>query len=209
MGHVIVTLGTYPWCSSNWQTIYYRIWETKASAPAKLLLNEDELGFIDEPIEAAVQPDDVLVEYTVEARDGWRRRQIRHYHVAPGKIERVDPVALSPRDFVLSWLDGPSKEAIQRSAWGVRAALDVWRRTVKDVPDFIDPTCHCKQRPELWQVGMEDAHIPPRPHAYFLVRWRPPYHFSMAGASTHPWADCVEKDPEADEFRTLFPGDAH
>ena len=100
LGHVIVTLGTYPWCSSNWQTIYYRIWETKASAPAKLLLNEDELGFIDEPIEAAVQPDDVLVEYTVEARDGWRRRQIRHYHVAPGKIERVDPVALSPRDFV-------------------------------------------------------------------------------------------------------------
>ena len=203
---LIATVGTQPpWCESNWYPIYYRFWQTKAGAPAKPLLDENETGRVDEPIGAAVWPDNVLIEYTVAARDGLRRRQVRHYHVAPGKIERIDPVALSPSDFVLSWVDGPSKEAIERSAPSVRAALEVWRRKVEDVPDFIDPTCRCKQRPDLWQVGMEDAQVPPRPRAYFLIRWRPPYHFSMVGVSTHPWPDCIEKDPEADEFRALFP----
>ena len=44
-----------------------------------------------------------------------------------------------------------------------------------------------------------------KPLGYFLIRWRPPYHFSMVGVSEQPWPNCTEKDPEADEFRTLFP----
>jgi hypothetical protein len=39
---------------------------------------------------------------------------------------------------------------------------------------------------------------------YFLVRWRPPYHFTMVEVSGHPKPACTEEDREADEPRTLF-----
>lgn len=66
---------------------------------------------------------------------------------------------------------------------------------------------HC-QRPDLWQVGItpadEKKNFEPKPEVYFLVRWRPPYHFTMVGAADKPRADCNQPDPEADEWRTLF-----
>jgi hypothetical protein len=42
------------------------------------------------------------------------------------------------------------------------------------------------------------------PTVYFLVRCRPPYHFTMVNISDKPWPRCTEKDPEADAWRTLF-----
>ena len=45
---------------------------------------------------------------------------------------------------------------------------------------------------------MEDRKV------YFLVRWRPPYRFTMVSVSDRPSPDCTEKDPEADEARSLF-----
>ena len=66
--HVIVTLGTYPWCSSNWQPIYYRIWQSYAGRPPAPLLDGNEIGYISEPIQAAVWADDVLIEYAVGQR---------------------------------------------------------------------------------------------------------------------------------------------
>jgi len=99
--HLVLTLGTNPWCSSNWQTIYYRIWQTSTGAGRpKLLLDESELGFLSEPVQASVWPDDVLIEYAVASIDGGvhNRRQIRHFVVKQGSIERVDPVVLGPRD---------------------------------------------------------------------------------------------------------------
>jgi hypothetical protein len=42
-------------------------------------------------------------------------------------------------------------------------------------------------------------------HLYLLVRWLPPYRFSMAGVSDRQWSGCTEEDPAADEPPTLFP----
>ena len=44
----------------------------------------------------------------------------------------------------------------------------------------------------------------PEPSVYFLVRWRPPYHFTMMDISDKPWPRCTQEDREADEWRTLF-----
>jgi hypothetical protein len=205
--HVIVTLGTYPRCSSNWYPIYYRIWQTKSGEPTKLLLDENEVAFLAEPIQAAVWADDVLIEYAVGSIDGdvHNRRQIRHFAVKQGMIERIDPVVLSPRDFVDHWISGSSKEVLAQTAPDLKAALDNWSRRFKGPFEFIDPACHCTQKPDLWQVGVRDP-TSERPLGYFLIRWRPPYHFSMAGVGAKPWPDCTGEDPEADAFHTLFPG---
>jgi hypothetical protein len=205
--HLVVTLGTHPWCTSSWQPIYYRIWQARfGSGEPKLLLNENEIGFIAEPIQVSVWPEDVLIEYAVSSIDAGvhNRRQIRHYVVKRGTIQRVDPVVLGPRDFADHWLSGPSNEILGRTAANVRTALENWRRKFKGPFEFIGPTHHCTQERDLWQVGVQNPESE-RPLGYFLMRWRPPYHFSMVGVSEHPWPNCAEKDRQADEFRTLFP----
>lgn len=51
--HLIVTTGVFPWCSSVWQPIYYRVWETKSTfAEPRLLLDDKEQADIADPIYA-------------------------------------------------------------------------------------------------------------------------------------------------------------
>jgi hypothetical protein len=69
-GDIIVTLGTYPWCTSNWQPVYYRVWHAKADGPPKLLLDKSEIGYISAGIVGAVSLGDVLIEYAVASIDG-------------------------------------------------------------------------------------------------------------------------------------------
>jgi hypothetical protein len=209
--HLVVTLGTYPWCSSNWQPIYYRIWQVKAGArQAKLLLDENEIGFISVPVQGSVGPSEVLIEYAVASADGGvhNRRQIRHYVLKQNTLERVDPFALSPRGFTDYWITGPSKEILARTAASVRSAFENWSRKFKGPFEFIDSTLHCRPERDLWQVGVQNPDTETS-LGYFLIRWQPPYHFSLVGVSEHPWPNCTEPDPQADEFRTLFPDQDH
>jgi hypothetical protein len=70
--------------------------------------------------------------------------------------------------------------------------------------EFTYPTMHCPTTPDLWQVGI-DLGDPPQ-SLYFLVRWRPPYQFTMVNVSDHPSPDCTEPDRQLDEERrTMFP----
>lgn len=205
--HFVVTLGKFPWCTSNWQPIYYRIWRTNTvDQRSKLLLDGNEIGFISEPIVASAWPDDVLIEYAVGSVDVGvhNRRQVRHYVMEGDTIKRVDPFVLGPRDFVDHWLQGPSDEILRRTQANVRISVEDWRRRFNGPFEFIQRTHHCTQISDRWQVGVGNAKTE-RPLGYFLVQWRPPYHFSMVGISDHSWPNCVKEDPEADQFRTMFP----
>jgi hypothetical protein len=209
--HLILTLGNNPWCTSNWQPVYYRVWQTKSSyREPKLLLDESDFSFLANfpPILGSVGPKDVLIEYTVGSGDSLAQ-EIRHYVVKEDQIQRVDPIALSPRAFADAWLRYPWAESSRWSEPGVRAAHRTWHEKRKGPlvsGEFIGPTLHCAQKPDLWQVGIDFGHSG-KEHAYeyFLIRWRPPYRFTMAGVSDHPWPGCAQEDPEADESRTLFP----
>ena len=57
--------------------------------------------------------------------------------------------------------------------------------------DFPGPTLRCSGNPDLWQVS---THLHDAPEMYYLVRWRPPDHFAMAGVSVHPYPDCTGED---------------
>jgi len=72
--------------------------------------------------------------------------------------------------------------------------------------EFTYPTMHCGLKPDLWQAGIDFRDEKKPDPEYFLVRWGPPYWFSMVDVSNRPWAGCTERDPEADEDRTLFAG---
>ncbi len=206
LGFRILKLGEYQWCTSNWRSVYHRLWAVTPSG-SKLLLDKQEGTFLrnDPPIQGSVGPDDVPIEFATASVDVavHNREAIRHYSVRE-RVQRVDPIALSPRDFVDEWLTQPWSEA---GAWTTGTLEKQHNELHADsvFGEFLDPTFHCRT-PDLWQVGV-DFTPDSKSHdlTYFLVRWRPPYRFSMVDVRKTPWPNCTEKDPAADEWRTLFP----
>ncbi len=204
----VLTLGTSPWCSSNWQAVYVRLWTlSTAGNEPRLLLDKAETGYLgasDEPVQGTIGHDDVLAEYEVGSLDGGvhSRRRVLHYACRSDGVERIDPVALGPRDFVEEWLAQPWAES---SRWSLASARDALEKTHRETgrDEFIGPTRRCRM-PDLWQVGLGATRGKQAP-IYFLVRWRPPYRFTMIAASHKPAPTCAEEDPGADEERALFP----
>jgi hypothetical protein len=203
-----MTLGNKEWCTSLWHSVYYRVWRLDPSG-AKLLIDGSEIayqrtgayviGSIGRDWENDSGPVDAVIEYARRGVDTDLHETVRHFLIDGDKVRRVDPVALSPRDFVDEWLTREWKES---STWSASAELQRWHRKMHAdvVWGGFSYTMHC-QTPDLWQVTFRlDRAVP----YYFLVRWRPPYHFTMTNVSDKPWPRCTEKDPEADAWRTLF-----
>lgn len=208
-GHLILTLGKNPWCASNWQPVYYRVWRVSARK-STLLLDQSEYAFEAELIHGSVTFDDVVVEFRVGSIDGavHNRAAVGHYKMRGDKLERVGPVALSPRDFVDEWLTHFWTESLAWSESSSRAVLSDWHKKLNTdhvSGEFLAPTMHCTTIPDLWQVGVEFNVEKSPEDIYFIVRWKPPYSFTMVGISTKETKDCIEEDRAADSDRTLFP----
>jgi len=151
---------------------------------------------------------DVLIEFRGRSVDVGvlQRETVRHFLIDGDRVTRVDPVALGPRDFVDEWVTRPWEESVR---WSGSASLRRWYANLQTDPVFrqFGETMHCGT-PDLWQVTFAPSapkwNSARQPGVYFLVRWRPPYHFTMVDVSAKPWPRCIEKDPDADAWRTLF-----
>jgi hypothetical protein len=214
----ILTLGNASGCESSWHSVYYRVWRVESSG-SKLLIDGSEWawmradnyaeGSIGRDMRNANSPLDVLIEFAESSIDGavHSREAIRHFFIEGDRARRVDPVALSPRDFVDEWMTRPWNES---AAWSESPTLRQWHRELHAdfvAGRFIDASMRC-QTPDLWQVTVEPdnaaKNFQPGAKLYFLVRWLPPYHFTMMSISDKPWPRCVQADREADQWRTLF-----
>ncbi len=211
----IMTLGNKSGCSSAWHPVYYRIWRVDSVGP-KLLLERSEMawrrtetflvGSIAQGTDGVV---DALIEFTEKSVDNGvhNREAIRHFKIEGDRVKRVGPVALSPRDFVDEWLTRPWSESAN---WSYSASLRASHQRIHSdyvAGYFISPTMHC-ETPDLWQVDFEniDEKQPQDSNAnvYFLIRWTPPYRFTMMNVSNKTWPKCNQPDEEADAWRTLF-----
>lgn len=214
----VLTLGNEWGCASAWHQVYYRIWRVDSQG-SKLLLEGSDGAYLrgQEYILGSIVhtpmhfsgPVDVVVEYTKRSIDvGVHNREaIYHYLIDGDKVRRVAPVALGPRDFVDEWMTNSWDETSQ---WSASPTLRPWHEKLHAgviFGDFLHQTAHC-ETPDLWQVGYqpsdEKTNSAPKPDVYFLIRWTPPYRFSMAGVNDKPWPRCTTIDPEADAWRTLF-----
>jgi hypothetical protein len=215
--YVVLTLGSEPWCSSVLHDVYYRAFRLGPDPEARPLVEGAERAWVGDypPIRGSVTANEVLVEFTVIGGLGSDNYQaVRHYIIDHDKVERIDPLALRPRDFVSEWLNHDWKESAFWSESANRRLMLEWHRKLHSdrIPgEFIYPTMHCPTKPDLWQVGV-DFSDPPTPigtkpkGTYFLVRWRPPYQFTMVQVGDRPSSVCTEEDRKADdEYRTLFP----
>ena len=204
--HLIVTTGVFPWCSSVWQPIYYRVWQTKSTDPdARLLLDDKEQADILAPIHARASRNEVFIEFQVIAADAMRVSEFLHYVTENTRLRRTDPVALTPQNFVSFWLRHPWTEVSEWRAPAGLAALKAWRERYNGTnSEFTSPTRRCTAHPDLWQVTTNPAADPSDGIHYFLIRARPPFRFTMVAASDRPWADCTEDDPAIDNAPDFF-----
>jgi hypothetical protein len=216
--YLVLTLGSQPSCQSTWHDAYYRVFRLGPDPEALPLVDGTEWAHIDgePPIHGSVTTTDVLVELTIAGGvEGGMYRAVRHYRIDRNGVKRIDPLALSPHDFVSEWLiHGWKESAFWSEDDNRRSMLDWYNKLHKDGAhgELIYPTMHCPTTPDLWQVGV-DFSDPPTPldapprGTYFLVRWRPPYQFTMVEVSDRPSPACTEQDRQADESRTLFPAE--
>jgi hypothetical protein len=206
-GHLILTIGKHTWCSSNWRPLYYKVWELNASSgERRALLNEDAVAFLDAPTQGRVTRNDAYVKYSVDGLEGGSRDpELRHYVLENGKLRREDPVAVSPKDFASFWLRNDFKDVARWTEQASRSRIAAWRNEHKaHFEEFGFPSKRCTKHPGVWQLSTGYGDYPNETQVYFLVRWRPPYHFTMESASGFPLADCTEEDPDADELILLF-----
>ena len=210
---LVLTLGSAPWCSSNLRSVYYRLWRTYADDyNAKLLLDREETAYLgnhDTPIQGSIGREDALIEFAVASKDPGvhNRPAVRHFVVHGNTVERTGPIALSPRDFAEEWLATPWEESKLWSQPPPSAALQHEHDVVLSGVDNGEfaATHHCTDSPDLWQVAL-DPSDKKKGTSYFLIRWQPPYRFTMVRVADHASPSCTEKDPAADdEYRTLFP----
>jgi hypothetical protein len=219
---LVLTLGYSPWCASNWQAIYTRLWRAAPNdpAPKPLIDTNDTLYMGDDGVAASNLTDhDVLLQFRGQSIDGGIlvRPVVRHYLVGDhDQINRVAPIALNPDDFVDEWLSGDWKDAVKWSALTNRStALAQWHKSMHRqfiFGDFDGQPTQCTADPTLWQVGFtlskgldDDPH--PQIAAHFLVRWMAPYGFTMVDVRSDRFPGCDEVVDQPDDLGTLFPVD--
>jgi len=219
---LVLTLGYSPWCSSNWQGLYTRLWRASPAdtTPKPLIDTDDTLYMGDDGVAAENLTDhDVLIQFRGRSIDGGVlvRPVVRHYLVGDhDHIEWVAPVALNPADFVDEWLRNDWKDAVKWSALTRRStAMAQWHNTMHRhflFGEFDGPPTRCKADPTLWQAGFtlskgldDDPH--PEIAAHFLVRWMAPYGFTMVDVRSDKFPGCDQVVDQPDDFGTLFPVD--
>lgn len=121
---LVLTLGFSPWCQSNWQMIYTRLWRTSptALAPKPLLDRKDELYIGDYFIAAGrVANSDALIEFNGRSLDEGTLvgRHVLHYAIGPSdRLTRIAPFAHNPTSFVDEWLQTPGRRPVAGSTPG-------------------------------------------------------------------------------------------
>jgi hypothetical protein len=169
---------------SVWQTFYIRVFRLDASQT--LLLQEAPTANIDDA-SARLEPAGVLIEFSGFSVDAGIlvRKYVLHYTVDADSVRRIDPIALSPQDFVEEWLARPWDEI---SAW-TEPRLTEWHSKLhKDhVGGEYDAVRRCT-KPGEWQVSiyLGDGDNP----SYFSVLDRGEYRFRMLDISETPREEC-------------------
>jgi hypothetical protein len=197
-------------CGSNWNELDYRLFRIgPGPQPAVALFSSTHTFFIDENLNVKLTPQDLLVELNDEAMfPGYRRTYVLHYSIGSQGVERTDPVALQPQDFVHEWLTRPWEEMQSRS--GASDTLAKWHKLVGGSGDyqFVQP---CINRPGFIQVDVDfdsigGRELPEPLSVYFLVKDKGNYSYEMSEISFERQEGCPGETPPADysELPSLF-----
>jgi len=213
---LVTALGYSPWCSSNWQSLYTKLWQAsrETTTPPALIDRQDSLYMGDVFVAGAhLTNHDLLVQFTGPSIDGAAlvRPHSLRYQIGPNHaVKRVAPVALDPQAFTEEWLTRPWAEA---SHWlspsadrTALAKLHAEEQHGYITGEYEGSAKRCRGSTSLWQVAyMQDADQDTLPR-YFKVQWTAPYDFNLVAASTKPFPGCDQTAAAPPStIGTLFP----
>ncbi len=135
-----------------------------------------------------------------------------HYSLGSDGVQRIDPVALQPQDFVHEWMIRPWDEMRWRSS----DSLEKWHKFLHADPvygkyEFAQP---CAERPGVTQVGVAfdgigDREMPEPLDVYFLVEDQGGYRYKMSEISFNRQEGCPGEaqatEATYDNLPSLFP----
>jgi hypothetical protein len=185
-GRLVLATGLPPFCMSTWHPLYIRLFQL--GTRQQLLLDDAPQSYLGNatPPSATLEPSAVRIEFEGRSIDPGIliRRFLRHYALAGGQIQRIEPLAFSPADFVEEWLTRPWPEISRFSA----PTLDTIHRNLHKERMFgyrVDVR-RCS-RPSEWQVSVDfDGAL-----LYFLVHDRGGNRYRILQVPDPPRAGCV------------------
>jgi hypothetical protein len=130
--YVIVTY-IAPWCSSTWSLIHYEVVRPARDNSKQAVLleqSEDVWSGGDDFRTLVVKPAEFELRFDGSSidQDVQNRAVVRRFEIVGNHFRRLQPVALSPRDFVDEWIVSPWEQAAQWSAASSGEALQNARR---------------------------------------------------------------------------------
>jgi hypothetical protein len=191
----VVTKSVSPWCSSTWSTITYSILRPlpHRREPRALLTGADSIWWGAEDFGTlTARPTSVDLRFHAGSIDLGilNRLWIRHFSVVGDAVRRVQPVALSPADFVDEWIVSHWRDA---SAWSAKQKTGTLRplhRRLHKLHSFDYVSVHrCSDRPDHHQIELAHEDDPPY---YFHVLGQAAY--ELSAIATKPDAACSGKN---------------
>jgi hypothetical protein len=188
-----------PWCSSTWSEIRYAVLRPgeTAAAPKILGKSSDSIWWGGEDVGTiAATKDSADIRFHAESIDDGvhNRLWIRHFRVTGDTVERVQPVAVSPRDFVDEWIVSPWAQA---KAWSLQsrmtvlhAAHEVAAGEKKDEGFEFTAAQRCSDMPDHFQITL--APMDESRPSYFQVRGRT--EFTMLSVDREASQACAGKN---------------
>jgi hypothetical protein len=212
----VVTANVNPWCTSNWQSLRYRVLRVGDDAyRPRVLLQGEETIYLGTALEG-FRLGATAGAFTLRFDAGQEldpgiliRTHVLKFAVEGEGAARVAPVALKPEDFADEWLHMKWDEAARWSDASRLAELKRWHAELSATGGgfqgseilFVQP---CPTLPREWQIGVESyagegaARVPPR--VYFTVA-RVGGAFRMRGVSDARPPGCPGESPALGDAR--------
>lgn len=164
----VVTKSITPWCTSAWRSIHYQVLRQGVTPyqPIKILNQEDGIFLGDEPYGSiSILPTGFTIEFEDSDWLGrFTRNHVKSYQLVGDKIQKIQPFAREPENFLDEWFNLSWDEA---SKWVQGSALKSLRslhtiirndrsgadRRISESSVFTPPACEVK--PDQWQVGIK------------------------------------------------------
>jgi hypothetical protein len=214
---LFLTSRTAVQCGSSWNELSYDLFRLSGVSAVPILSGQHEIWFgTAHPYQVRLDPGDLLMEIRAHSIDDGihNRAHVLHFKIDGSTVERIDPVALQPQDFVDEWITRPWSEMESRSAAEGNGKMQKWHGFIAD--EFVFGEFRfvqaCQEKAGQWQIGV-DMHVikgkelPEDLSLYFLVQQSDGYRFKMAGISFQRQEGCPGESQPSIEGPTLFSSD--
>jgi hypothetical protein len=190
-----------PWCTSTWRSIRYWVLRPSADglAPRVVLYGQPGLWFGNDDFgHLTANATDFEVRFTGHSIDVdiHHRIWIERYSIRNDVAHRIQPVALSARDFTDAWIEEDWEDASQWTKSEIRSSVRQLHDALRSILFFqIDAVRKCSDREDHFEVAI----VTPDQHTRYLFSIvGTPAEFEMTSASQRQSGLCDGADVQID-----------